>query len=155
MQPHPLRSRFPARRARTAWAAWLCVLALAALLALAGCQAGDNFTSEGTKSTPVSITVPTTSRQSTVGGSSSSYYMASPVADSTTYIISVTQLVADADLGVFTDASFTQTACAALGTGSGSLSCTYTVPSGSGVTTLYIQIKGTDSTGSDFLLSVQ
>lgn len=133
----------------------LALVLTAALLALAGCRSGDEYTSEGSASSPVDIAIPTVSRQSTVGGSSSSYYAASPTTEGSTYTVSVSQLTADADMGVFTDAAFSQAACSSFGTGSGALSCSYLVPSGSGVGTLYILIKGTSTTGSSFLLTVQ
>lgn len=133
----------------------LLLLLSVALLGLAGCRAGDEYTSEGSSSSPVALTIPTVSRQSTVGGSSSSYYAASTMTEGSTYSVTASQLTADADLFLYSDSGFSQSICGSAANSSGGLSCTYTPTSGSGVTTLYIQIQGISTTGSSFLLTVQ
>jgi hypothetical protein len=136
-------------------AAGLAPLLLAALLlagALAGCQGGDEFSPECTAAVPCGLTYPVAARESQVGPSSSSYYSVSPVVELSPYTVSITELVADADLFVYSDSGFTGILCVSAQDGTASESCTATTISLE--TTLYIKVKSNSENGTDFLMTV-
>ena len=136
--------------------AGLAPLLWAALLvagALAGCQGGDEFSPECTAAVPCGLTYPVAARESQVGPSSSSYYSVSPVVELSSYTVSITELVADADLFVYSDSGFTGILCVSAQDGTASESCTATQPAGAG-TTLYIKVKSNSENGTDFLMTV-
>jgi hypothetical protein len=135
--------------------AGLAPLLWAALLvagALAGCQGGDEFSPECTAAVPCGLTYPVAARESQVGPSSSSYYSVSPVVELSSYTVSITELVADADLFVYSDAGFTGILCVSAQDGTASESCTATTISLE--TTLYIKVKSNSENGTDFLMTV-
>ncbi|HEX9843961.1 MAG TPA: hypothetical protein VGC20_14475, partial [bacterium] len=136
-------------------AAGLLPVLFAALLlagALAGCQGGDEFSPECTAAVPCGLTYPVAARESQVGPSSSSYYSVSPVVELSSYTVSITELVADADLFVYSDSGFTGILCVSAQDGTASESCTATTISLE--TTLYIKVKSNSENGTDFLMTV-
>lgn len=135
-------------------ASWVLAALLLALPLLAGCGDEDEFVSEGTQDAPVALTYPVNARESNVGPESPSYYSVSGLSEQATYQVSVTEVLDDVDLFVFTQSSFTSTFCASGNLGAVNESCAGTTPVG--VTQVYILVKpGITKTGTSFLLSVQ
>ncbi|HKI98311.1 MAG TPA: hypothetical protein VKB51_07555, partial [bacterium] len=66
----------------------------------------------------------------------------------------ISNLLSDADLLLFTDKFTTSVPCANHNDTSGE-SCSYTTPSDGSITALYIQVKSFSDTGTDFQLTVQ
>jgi hypothetical protein len=66
--------------------------------------------------------------------------------------VSITELVADADLFVYSDSGFTGILCVSAQDGTASESCTATTISLE--TTLYIKVKSNSENGTDFLMTV-
>jgi hypothetical protein len=133
---------------------WRALLLLALLAALGACRGGDEFTSEGTAAGPVALNLPVNARESQVGPNSSSYFSVTPVTDGSFHTASITQLVSDADLFVYADSGFTSVLCVSSQDGTADEACTATVPTGAGVTILYIKIKSNSEKGTNFLFTV-
>jgi hypothetical protein len=146
-----IRLQSPPRRLAGGPRAALTLVLL--LLALAGCQGSEEFGSEGTSGSPILLTYPVIARESEVGPGSSSYYVVSGVVENQGYPVSITDLQDDGDLFVYSDA-FTTSLCFSAHDGASSESCTATLPSGSGLTSIYVQVKSPSQDGTDFLLNM-
>ena len=133
----------------------LLLVACLLLLALGlpgGCSDEGDYNSEGTANDPRDLgTAPTIPHEGSVSGEANSYYFAK-ITEIKTYIVSMSQLVDDADLAVFEDKTFTSPFCASVNNGTTSESCSAT-PSTTGE--LYIQVKPIGDNGTSYLISVQ
>jgi hypothetical protein len=137
----PLPLPFP----RVAFAAALI------LLALAGCQAAEEFASEGTEGAPIDIGIATTTYgDGQVGPQPESSYYSAPAFGDTQYTVSLSALVNDAILVVYQDSFGGSQLCAAVNPGATSISCSDTTATGT--TSLKIRVLSYSDEGTDYLL---
>jgi hypothetical protein len=137
----PLPLPFP----RVAFAAALI------LLALAGCQAAEEFASEGTEVAPIDL-ASLTAWEGQVGPQPESSYYTRTAGIDTTYAVLLSGLVNDAILVVFQDAFTGTQLCVGLNLGSTVVSCSATT--GNPATALYIRVLSYSEDGTEYVLTV-
>jgi hypothetical protein len=123
------------------------------LLALAGCQAAEEFASEGSESGlpgPVDLLVIPVTYEGQVGPQPESSYYSAPAFGDTQYTVSLSALVNDAILVVYQDSFGGSQLCAAVNPGATSISCSDTTATGT--TSLKIRVLSYSDEGTDYLL---
>jgi hypothetical protein len=138
----PLPLPFP----RVAFAAALI------LLALAGCQAAEEFASEGTEGAPIDLGSQSASWPGQVGPQPESSYYTVAVTDLVSYTITLSDMENDAFFVVYQDSFGGAQLCAAVNPGAISIFCTGTTVTG--ITSLKIRVLSYSEDGTDYLLNI-
>jgi hypothetical protein len=139
----PLPLPFP----RVAFAAALI------LLALAGCQAAEEFASEGTEGAPIDIGIATTTYgDGQVGPQPESSYYTVGVDPDISHTVALSNLENDVILVVYQDSFGGSQLCTAVNPGAAAISCSGMT--GSATSSLKIRVLSYSDDGSPYLLVV-
>ena len=111
------------------------------------------FASEGTSSSPISLTAPVASRASEVAGGGNSYYVVDGMTLGT-WTVTISSMLRDADLRVYSDTAFSVIICSSSNSGTSTDTCNFSCGS-STCSPAYVRIFGADSNGTTFLFSMQ